>query len=241
MLFCRLFPQVIEPEGLTSSVDTPAEAFFGRSRSIAHLLWADIECLTGGLLHRDGPPRPQNRALKGDYEPESNDAGLAELHEIQELLRRATTHPGDASWTYQRVDIGLRPMERDVALRLDEIVRSGARQRLVLFADEELGYDRAPDGTYQSVPAWVDRGVFPTVVPETISAVFALDFLETLALDRRTGVCAHCERPLLLAPVQVARVRNGKPVYHDDCHEEHRRRYVRAWQQANYRRKDPPS
>jgi hypothetical protein len=42
---------------------------------------------------------------------------------------------------------------------------------------------------------------------------------------------------VLLNPVQVSRVRDGKPVYHADCHEEHRRRYVRAWQQANYVRK----
>jgi RNase P subunit RPR2 len=78
-------------------------------------------------------------------------------------------------------------------------------------------------------------------VPETISAVLALDFIETLALDRRTGICAHCQRPLLLEPVQAARVRDGKPVYHADCHEEHRRRYIRAWQQANSRQSSTES
>lgn len=234
VLLARLFPHVFEEDVFERTLRSPAETFFARSHSVAYLLWADIACLVGGLLRRDGPSRPLNRGIRGDYDPAPNDEGLVELREIQVLLRRATKVPDDTDEHYWRIDIGLRPMDGEVAARLDQILQSGARQRLIWFADEQYGYQREPDGSYSSILAgWSDRGVFPTVVPQSISAVFALDFIETLALDRRTGICAHCDRPLLLGPVQAARVRDGKPVYHEDCHHEHRRRYIRAWQQAN--------
>lgn len=238
VLLCRLFPQVIEPEGFEHTLFIPASAYFERSRSIAHLLWGDLACLVGGLLRRDGLPRPVNRGMKGDYEPEPNDAALSELRAIQALLRSATAVPDDEGRCYSRLDIGLRPMNADGARELDAILRTGARQRLVWFGDAELGYEKAPDGDYREAQVWVDRGVFPTVIPETISAVFALDFVETLRLDRQTGLCAHCGRPLLLTPQQVARVEHRQPVYHADCHEAHRRRYIRDFQRGRTRERN---
>ena len=238
VLLTNLFPHVFSGGPLARTLELPAETYFARSHPIAYLLWADLACLVGGLLHRDGPARPKNRGIRGDYEPLPNDLALEELRAIQRLLLLATASPTDEGERYQRINRGLRPVGREVATEIDGILHRSARQRLVWFADEELGYERTPDGDYLEVSAgWFDRGVFPTVIPETISAVFALDFIETLALDPQTGICALCNRPVLLNPVQVSRVRDGKPVYHADCHEEHRRRYVRTWQRSNYVRK----
>jgi ATP-dependent helicase YprA (DUF1998 family) len=121
-------------------------------------------------------------------------------------------------------------MGAEGAAEIDAILREGARQRLVWFGDEEVGYEADGDGQYREARVLVDRGVFPTVIPETISAVFARDFVETLPLDRRAALCAHCGRPLLLTPQQASRVRARRPVYHADCHAEHRQRYVREFQ-----------
>lgn len=237
MLLCRLFPQIVDPDAIERGLIVPASSFFERSRSLAHLIWADLECLVGGLLRHDGPPRPRNRALTGGYEPAANDAARAELLEVQDLLRHGVRAPNEEGPTYARLDIGLFAMSTDVAGRIDAILREGARQRLVWFGDAELGYERAPGGGYRERAMFVDRGVFPSVIPETISAVFALDFVETLRLDRRTAICSHCDGPLLLDRYQAARVRQRKPVYHRACAEEHRARYIRDYQRRWARRR----
>ena len=67
-------------------------------------------------------------------------------------------------------------------------------------------------------------------VPEPLAGLVALDFAESLRLDRMAGRCARCDRPMLLDAQRAARARRGRPVFHDDCHREHRLSYWRGYQ-----------
>lgn len=75
-----------------------------------------------------------------------------------------------------------------------------------------------------------DRGVFLASVPETLAGLVALDFAESLRLDRIAGRCAKCDRSMLLSGQRAARARRGKTVFHEECHTEHRLSYFRTYQ-----------
>lgn len=126
-------------------------------------------------------------------------------------------------------------MDRDAARALDEILRRDTHTRIVWLVDTELALDpNAPDPD-AVVDLIVDRGVFSAVIPETLAGLIALDFVETLRLDPKTGICAECGRPVLLSPQRAARTRRGDPVYHVDCGQAHRRQWIREYQRNRQR------
>ena len=75
----------------------------------------------------------------------------------------------------------------------------------------------------------VNGGVFPALVPESISVDIALDYTERLARNRRVAACAYCNRAVVLSNQQAGRARKGLPVYHDECARVHRLDYHRGY------------
>lgn len=211
VLFHRLFPRVAG-EGYVN-LDRPEEVFFGDARRTAGILWPEMTLLVGGMHEAE---------RRGDGDP-----GLRDLRRVQALLRRALTPPED-TWWHVRHNMGLRIVDEDAAAALDAILRAEVRQRLVWF---EGGTWRL---SIQRYGKWVDtvfdRGVFASVIPETIAGVVALDFVETLRREPTIAPCAECGLYVEMSPQQVARSQGGKSIYHPDCHDQHRVRYVRAYQ-----------
>ena len=152
--------------------------------------------------------------------------------------------------TYRRRSIGLRLLNPQTTWKVDEVLRAHAHQRLIWFADQDLAFpisqtERGVDGKLHLVPPddpdqpidlTADHGVFATVVPETISAVVALDLVSTFGRERHVGRCAHCQGLMLLSRSQVARAETGGEVYHSDCREIHRLAYFRSRARDRYAR-----
>lgn len=216
VLFRRLFPQ--GADGFDELIAEPERAYFGEARFAARVLWSDLA-------------RRVERLFEGQVRGRAprEDEGLEELRRMQDLLRRALTPPGKA-WWYTRGDFGLRVVDRDAALELDAILRTQAHQRLVWFGGGTWSLSVQRDGVWQEMV--YDRGVFGTVIPETIAAVVALDFTETLNREPTIGSCAMCDMWVELTPQQISRQRAGQPIYHHECHEQHRRKYVRDYQRG---------
>ena len=84
-----------------------------------------------------------------------------------------------------------------------------------LRRNEPILPEESPDGDAHVLT--VIGGVFPALVPESISGAVALDYTEGLARHRRVAVCAHCNRAVVLSNQQAGRARKGLPVYHDEC------------------------
>lgn len=234
VLLGRLFPQVVSRDMLEEALATPEVAFFSRSRDVARLTWGDLAWLADGVLGDGRAGRTMNgwlRWLPAEHDNSADFAAAESIAEAQNLLRAAIAPLAPAPH-FRQLDIGLQAMDAERARELDRILRADAHERLVWFADSEVEYERQRDGSYAASATWFDRGVFLTRIPETVDAVVALDFAETLRTDRTSGVCALCERGLLLTAQQSARARRGLPVYHLSCHEEHRRRYVREYQRG---------
>jgi hypothetical protein len=216
VLFRRHFPK--GADGFDELIAEPEKAYFGEARFAARVLWSDLA-------------RRVERMFEGQLRGRRarQDEGLEELRRMQDLLRRALTPPGKA-WWYTRGDIGLRVVDREAALELDAILRTQAHQRLVWFGGGTWSLSVQRDGVWQEMV--YDRGVFGTVIPETIAAVVAVDFIETLNREPTIGICAACDFWVVLTPQQVARQRTGQPIYHHECHEQHRRKYVRDYQRG---------
>lgn len=244
VLFSRLLPTALRTyEGLETILSVPNWAYFDRSRQLRWFLWRDLENLVDGLLGREasGPDHP---CLESRYVPTRNDAGMAELASARELVLAALATPVFPDDPAYRVrNIGLRSVDQGTAFRLDEVLRAEVHQRLVWFADVDITFPigyvaNGPTGEPMFVsevsnePLEIvdDHGTYPTVVPETIAGVVALDLVSTFSRDRSVGICEHCRRPLLLTPQQAGRVQAGRPVYHPDCFPEHRVRWIRDFQ-----------
>jgi hypothetical protein len=161
-------------------------------------------------------------------EPRRNDAALEELRSIQRLLVRLYGPPEEWADLLVRYETGLEHVDLAAATELDHILRRDAHRRLIrLGTDEPILDDDMLEGVLT-----VDGGVFPALVPESLSAVFALDYADGLAGHRRVAQCSRCHRALVVSNQQAARVRKGMAVYHDDCAREHRLGYYRTYQQA---------
>lgn len=149
---------------------------------------------------------------------------------MQRLLGDALRPPADLG-DYRREDLGLNAIDQVAAFAVDEILRKHVHHRLIWLASwEEI--DQEPRGRAISMHdlATFDRGVFMSVVPESLVGLVALDFAESLRLDRRAGRSARCDRPMLLSAQRAARARRGKAVFHEECHAEHRQSYFREYQ-----------
>jgi hypothetical protein len=254
VLFTRVLPGVLaDPDHLDTSLGAPNWIYFEESRQLCAFLWDDLERLVDGLLGRPTVPG-ENPALERRYRIERHDAALAEVADAQALARAvlATPDPGGAA-LYRRHDVGLRAVDQAAAFRLDDVLRAEAHQRAVWLAEVDLLFPLAevvassngqprfvppsdPDAFEEQVD---DHGVYPTVIPETIRAVVALDLVSTFSRQRSVSLCAHCLQPLLLTGHQAGRVDRGLPVYHAMCNPAHRRRWMRDYQRG--RRAGRPS
>lgn len=216
VLFHRLFPRV-DGEG-SVNLDRPEKVFFGDARLNARVLWPEMAFGVGRMYERE---------QRGEGDP-----GLRELRHLQGLLRQALTPPKEAWWRV-RHSSGLQIVDQEAAAALDAILRADVRQRLVWFEGGTWGLSIQHDGKW--VDTVFDRGVFATVIPETIAGVVALDFVETLRREPMIAPCAECGLWVEMSPQQVARSQAGKPIYHHECHAQHRVRYVRTYQQRRRR------
>lgn len=221
VLFHRLCPQVAGPDYV--ALDRPERVFFGDARRTARILWSEMAFLVGQMR---------------DAERGAGDPGLRELQRLQALLRRALTPPQTAWWHIRDNTTGLRIVDPQAAAELDAILSVEVRHRLVWFEGGTYGLSIQQEGKW--VETVFDRGVFTTVIPETVAGVVALDFVETLGREPSIALCAECGLWVEMSPQQGARSQVGKPIYHHECHEQHRVRYVRAYQRGRRTRAKTP-
>jgi hypothetical protein len=231
LLMAKLFPGAVDSHFVHENVlRLPGSGVYERAFPLACLRWPDLEVLVDGILG-GGPGHPGTPAVLARYRPEPG--VLDELEAAQRLIRAALGAPEDFA---ARVDIGLQTMDQRVAFDLDEILRRDCHMRLVWLSDTEMSFDADDPDPLEVVPLTVDRGVFTMTIPESLTGLVVLDFVETLRTDPQTGRCAQCGSPLVVTPQQAARQRKGDPIYHDDCRAEHRLCYVREYQRSRRRR-----
>jgi hypothetical protein len=232
VIWSTLFPHAAPMFGDVETVaGSPNTAWLDGAFTLA--LWTgygEIRAQVDGLF--GAPSTPEDDHRRGDVrfrrEPRRNDAALGELRAIQALLLRLCGKPEDWADLIVRYDTGLEHVDLAAAIELDDILHRGAHRRLVrLGTDEPLLMDDHLEGVLS-----VDGGVFSAVVPETMSAVLAVDFTDGLAGDRRLAKCGHCGRALVVSNQQAARIRRGYDVYHGECAKEHRLTYYRDYQQG---------
>lgn len=220
-----LFPGAIDSQFVHADfIDLPGSSVFERAFPLSWLRWPALEVLVDGL-YGVGPGRPDEPTISRHYVP--SQSSLGQLAEAQALVRSALGEPDDFA---ARVDIGLQAMSHSAAMSLDAVLRRDSRTRLVWLLDTEWVFDSDGPDPGEAIPLDVDRGVFAAVIPESLLGLVALDFVETLRMDPRTGKCAQCGQPVVLTPQQASRARKGEPIYHEDCGAEHRVRYVRDCQ-----------
>jgi hypothetical protein len=248
VLFVRLFPAALrDSDGTDVTLAVPNWAYFEHSLQLSHFLRTDIENLVDGLFDGSGSG-PDHSGLERRYAPERNDAGFDELRSAQLLTRAALCSPTALTDpAYRRRQIRLRAMDQGTTFAIDEILRAQVHQRLVWFASVDItfsiGYtDQDASGNLVFVPEegdepleiTDDHGVFPTVIPETISGVVALDLVSTFRRPREVGVCEHCGQTMLLSGPQAARADSSLPVYHPACRDPHRLAYFRRKANERY-------
>lgn len=239
-LLTALIPGAIEaPVDARAFLAVPGASLIRHAFSVAVLGYTHLDQLIRGVL---GEPvgRPDNPFILRHYLPTANDAALDELAAAAALVRAALGTPDDPSEIYTRQDIGLTAITREVAFSIDEVLRRDVHWRLVWFGDVELAID--PDGEADEdddaplLPIIVDRGVIDALVPETITGLVVLDLVESLRLGQRQAPCAVCQQMVVLDARRAGRARRGEPVYHADCHEAFRLRFVRDYQRERRRK-----
>ncbi len=231
LLFGWLFPgSVLGTDAPVGVVGLPGPAFQSDSQMLAYRTHEEVEYLAAGLLGREAPP-PLYHGMY-PYRPMADPAILAELATMQTVLGQAVGKPEDLG-DYRRIDLGLDALDQFAAAELDDILRENVHQRLIWLGSwEEANPDNESQVLTPSDFITFDRGSFLAPVPESLAGLIALDFAESLRLDRMAGRCARCDRPMLLSAQRAARAKRGKPVFHEDCHREHRLSYFRGYQAA---------
>ena len=68
-----------------------------------------------------------------------------------------------------------------------------------------------------------------------IAGAVALDLVRTFPRQREVAPCSHCGQAVVLSLHQVGRADAGQPVYHADCTEPARRRWMRGGSGAGRR------
>lgn len=227
-LWAGLFPQSAPSFGNSGDIArNPASAWLDGSFFMAAFTsYEEIGRQVDGLF----APEP-NRAGPNwaEHEPWPNPEAVAELRTIRELILRLVGPPREWGDLEVIEDTGLEHVDIAAARELDTILRGDVHRRLVRFgADEPILPEESPDGEAHILT--VNAGVFPALVPESISGAIALDYTEGLARHRRVAVCGHCNRAVVLSNQRAARARKALPVYHQECAHEHRLGYYRGYQ-----------
>lgn len=231
LLFGWLFP------GAGFFTDTPSEvakipgwAFLDSSQTMAYRTHDELVYLARGLFGDPGPKPWYHGSLP--FVPQLNEPALAELGNMKDLLARAVGAPEDFG-DYRRLDTGLNAVDWMAAHEIDEILRRDVHQRLVWLGHiEPVDLDDEPISAMLDRDITFDYGVLSVAIPESLSGLVALDFVESLRLDRAAGRCHRCLQPMVLKPQQRARARRGAPVFHPDCFREHRLTYGREYQRS---------
>jgi hypothetical protein len=238
LLFGWMFPgATMGTESPDGAIQLPGPAFLSDSQMLAYRTHEEVEYLAAGLLGQI-PPAPMFHGMN-PYTPVADPAILGELARIQGVLGQAVGKPEDLG-DYRRIDLGLHALDQFAAAELDDILRKDVHQRLVWLASwEEADPDNQSPVLTPSDLITFDRGSFLASVPESLAGLVALDFAESLRLDRMAGRCARCDRPMLLNGQRSARAKRGKPIFHDDCHREHRLSYWRDYQAGRLPRGGP--
>lgn len=209
-------------------VENPSSAWLDGSWHMAAWMgYDDVARQVNGLYlpPREGAP---NLVLR---EPWPNPEALIQLRSMQALLLRLVGPPSEWGDIHLIEDTGLERVDMPAAIELDVILRRDVHRRLIWLGNAEpILPEDSPDGEGH-VLTW-DGGVFPALVPETISGAIALDYADGLARHRRVAVCGHCNRAVVMSNQQVARDRKGLPVFHDACAREHRLGYFRDYQRG---------
>ena len=244
VLFSRLFPGVLlSAATLEDVIAAPEWIYFEHSRQLAVLRHEDVERLVGAAF---GDPLPARLAAReGAFDAVAARHALQELAEAQAMVRRALEVPRPAEPPLLlRQQIGLRHVDEAAAGPLDAVLRADVHQRAVWFSRVDILIPIAvsidipgerlriePAGDDEDVLEQVqDHGVYPTQVPESVRGAVALDLVRTFPRQREIAACSHCAQPVILTPHQVGRADKGEPVYHPDCTEPARRRWMRDYQ-----------
>ncbi len=245
VLMTELVPGAIEaPRDARTVLAAPGPSFIHRALVLACLRYDDVLTLARGIL---GEPveRPQNAFVLSGYEPHPSPGALAELGRLRELVRAALGEPADpAELPYVREDIGLSALGRDVALEIDDVLRRTVRSRLIWLGDTLPAFDHQQlddEGEPMLVPLVIDRGTFDALLPETLAGLVTLDLVEMLRVGQRRALCTVCRKLVVLNARRAGRARRGEPVYHSDCHEAYRLRFVRDYQRNRRRKSDAAS
>lgn len=229
LLFGWLFPaSVFLSDSPGEVVKLPGPAFLSDSQMLAYRTHEEFEYLAAGLLGQEVAPPMYHGS--NPYRPQADPGVIAELKRLQSVLGQAVGAPEDLG-DYRRVDLGLPALDQFIASELDDILREHVHQRLIWLASWEEANPDDEDRVLTPMDfITFDRGVLMASIPESLAGLVALDFAESLRLDRMAGRCARCDRPMLLNAQRGARARRGRPVFHDECHREHRLSYWRGYQ-----------
>jgi hypothetical protein len=138
--------------------------------------------MVGGLF-RQPSAQFDAHGLRRDWKPQANPAAIAELHAVQALLRRSQGNAANDPDPYIRIDVGLTAMDREAAFRIDDTLRRDCHTRLVWLIDFEPAFDADGPDPDAIVELPLDHGVLAALIPETITGLVVLDYVETLGLD----------------------------------------------------------
>jgi hypothetical protein len=238
ILFGWLFPECRGPgSNVEMMLTEPGWCVLDDWMALAHRPFEGISDLVRGLFELP-PEHPTLYMGTGLHKPAANPAALAELRRARDLVLEALRPvPDDPDVAI--IDIGLDRLDWQLAHTLDGELRTSTHRRLVWFGSFEVLIE--PDDEKGLVVSdrtfWIERGVFPATVPETLTGLVVLDLSEQLGHGRKTGVCVQCRRLMPLTERQAGRARRGQPVYHEDCREEHRLVYFRNYARGRYERR----
>ena len=236
LLFGWLFPgSALVSEGVDFILDAPGTAAIDDYWHLVDRPAEAIEDLVAGLLGEPTRRLPWHGSRP--HTPARNDAALAELDRAKDLVSRALGPVEDDGSTVL-VDLGLDRIDWLLARDIDKVLHEDVRRRLVCYGTFEPVPVRLLNGSIDSdggILTW-DRGVFAAEVPDTLTGLVLLDFSEQLGRDRSAAVCAHCGGLFAVNTRQAGRARQGMPVYHADCRDEHRLGYFRRKSRARYTR-----
>jgi hypothetical protein len=228
LLFAWLFPESVSLGSQVPTIlDEPGWCFLDDSFGLMGRPYDAMLDMVRALLGED--LRIDQYTGTWPLRPQANPPAMKALARAQELVARAVGPVPVDPDTYV-LDRGLDRMEWWTARDLDKMLRHEVHRRLIRLETPEVPLD---DDTR---PIYLDRGVFPVDLPETLEALVALDLSEQLGQGRSVGVCARCRRPLQLTDRQEGRARRGQPVYHESCWAEQRLVYWRGKARQRYER-----
>jgi hypothetical protein len=247
LLFAWLFPAAV-PEGeLDRLIDTPGQSVLSGTDWLlghGHDAVADLVARLMGVP-TEAELGPEGRPVGPWPEPDwffntpDGSAPYSDLRTARMVLRETMDPVGAVHIVadIEQVESGLDHIGWLVARQLDSELRTSVRQRLVWFGRLELEMEPAPGGGWQSTGEILGRshGVFTAQVPESIEGLAYLDYADQLGgRNDKTGRCAACGRLFVLNAWQRRRLSRREPVYHKECHREHRAAEIRRHHRDHY-------